>query len=251
MLASDILSDARYTLSDTAKTRWTDARLLALLNDALIDCAKNTSIFVENIFYVVQDLVVDIDMSDYILKTLRVEYLDEPIPFYSFEEMDAKYGSLWQHDTGSKVLAIVYDKQRNGIFKQYPIVENAQNQYIEYNSLYGITTDISYSDILPIVGGSYGDLAPIPPEALLKFYYVRRHAKLTAIADTLYIDDLLRTPLAKYVTGMALRDNQDAQNRAMGNEELKFYYAMVEEYSIQKSEVYVRAQHEVRYRPND
>lgn len=252
MLASDILLKARYTLSDTSKDRWTDARLLSLLNDAIIDTAKNTTLFVENVLYVVNDLVVDIDLSTTVLKLIRAEYLDEPLPLYSFDEMDQKYGKSWQLETGDKVKAIVYDKQKNGLFKLYPVVSNAINDNIIYNSPYGIITAISYSDIEPTLIGNYGDIGDIPPEGLIKFYYIRRHAKITALTDTLYIDELLDNPFAHYIAGMAFRDNQDTQNRALGTEELKLYYQMVDEYSIQKMEMFVRPTvHEVRYRASD
>ena len=65
------------------------------------------------------------------------------------------------------------------------------------------------------------------------------------------IDDLVETPLMHYITGQALRDNQDVQNRSLGNEELQLYYNMVEEYNIQKSQLFVRTTREARYRPND
>lgn len=251
MLASEIITEARYILSDTAKDRWTDTRLLSLLNDAIIDTAKNTTLFVENLFYVVQNLVVDVELQSQALKVLRAEYLDEKLPFYTFDEMDQKFGKLWQQVKGDKVEAIVYDRQRNAQFKLYPVVENAINSHISYSSAYGIITDISYSDILPNLIGTYGDVGDIPDEALIKFYYIRRHAKISALTDTLQIDELLKNPLQHYVAGMALRDNQDTQNRNMANEELKFYYAMIEEYNIQKSELFVRTVHEARYRPND
>lgn len=250
MLAKDILKKARYALSDTARDRWTDERLLELLNDAIIDIAKNTTLFVENMFYEVSNLVVDIDLSDRALKIVRAEYLDEPLPFYTFEEMEYK-NKEWQLETGTEVKALIYDKQRNALVKQYPIVSNVYNPYIEYNQLLGVTTDISYSDIQPILADVYGDISHIPDIALIKFYYIRKHEKITDINSELEIDDLVATPIVHYITGKAFRDNQDTQNRNLGNEELTLYYNMVEEYNIQKSQLFVRTVNEARYRPND
>lgn len=249
--AKDIIKKARYNLSDADGTRWTDERLLSLLSDGIKDVAKNTTLFVENIFYVVEDLVVDIDLTDVSTKILRAEYLDEPLPFYSFDEMDQKFGKEWQLTEGTKVEALVYDKQRNSLLKQYPIVENAQNTHIEYDGVYGIVTYISYSDIEPVLEEYYGDVASIPDDALIKFYYIRKHDEVTDINTVLEIDELLMQPLVHFVTGQAFRDNQDVQNRTLGNEELKFYYGMVEEYNLQKSELFVRTAHEARYRPHD
>lgn len=248
MQATDLLAQVRYNLSDEDKDRWSDTRLFALLNDALADLAKATTLFVETMFYVIQNNVVDIDISAQAVKIVRVEYNDEPLPLYSFEEMDEK-NTKWQLDTGDKALALVYNRQRGAQYKLYPIVQNAQNSYITYTSNYGIITGISYSDMSPIIAGTYGDLVGIPDDAILKFYYIRKHAKITALTDVLYIDDLIEQPLKHYITGMALRDNLDAQNRAMGNEELTLYNAIKEEYNIEKSKLFVRTNYEVGYNP--
>lgn len=251
MLAQDLLTRVRYTLSDTDKDRWTDARLISLLNEGILDIAKNTILFIETVFYQVSNLVFDIDLTSQSLKVLRAEYLDDPLPFYSFEEADLKFGTLWQQHTGDKVKAIIYDKQRNGILKQYPICSNALNPHIEYNSLLGVVTDISYSDILPILANVYGDISHVPDEALIKFYYIRKHAAITALSDTLSIDELTDIALKHYICGMALRDNQDTQSRTMAQEELAMYYSKVEEYSMQRSKDFAQTDYTARYRPND
>lgn len=249
MLASDIISDARDILSDQSKERWSDNRLLALLNDVIALTNMSTILFAETVFYVVQDLIVDIELFEYSSKILRAEYLDEALPFYSFEEMDKKFGSLWQHVEGDKVLALVYDKQRRGLLKQYPIVKNAINNYITYSSNYGIITKISYSDILPVVTGNYGDLSSIPNEALIKFYHIRKHARITALTDTINADEVARSPFAHYIAGMALRDNQDTQSRAMATDELAIYESMISEFNLETSLSFKRSSYEVRYNP--
>ena len=151
----------------------------------------------------------------------------------------------------------MYDKQKNGLIKQYPIVSNAFNSFVQYSGNYGIITDFSYSDIQPILGTRaqlnemYGGPNSIPAEGLIKFYYIRRHAKVTDINTDLNIDELLEQPLVHYIVGMALRDNQDTQSRAMAAEELQIYYQMLSEYSIQKSKAFSQVGFSTRYRPND
>lgn len=250
MLVEDILLQSRYIISDVDKERWSDTRLIALLNNALRDVAKRTILFIEPTFYVVQNLLVDIDLTDKVVKIVRAEYLDEPLPFYTFEEMDDK-NKEWQLETGTEVLAIVYSKQRAGLYKQYPIVENAQNTHVEYNQLYGVTTDISYSDIQPVLADAIGDIGSVPDEGIIKFYYVRKHDKVTDLADELQIDDLVEEPLIHYVAAMALRDNQDTQNRGMAKEELGMYEELVDMYSIEKSKQFARTDRTAEYRPYD
>lgn len=250
MLAKEVLKDARYKLADTKVDRWTDDRLLSLLNEAIIDIAKNTTLFIEEMYYPIPTLVANIDLISKALKIVRAEYLDDPITFMSFEEADYKFGSLWQQEVGTKVKALVYGKQRNMILKQYPLIDTSYNPHIIYNSLYGITTDISYSDIAPELVSSIGDIAHIPDEAIIKFYYIRKHLPVTDINTVLDVDDLIKPILVHYVTGQALKDNTDAQNTAKGNEELQQYYNKSEEYNIQKSQLFLRSTHETRYDPS-
>lgn len=247
MKAKEIIKESRYILSDKSADRWSDDRLLTLLNDGILDIAKNTTLFVETLIYAIPNLVPDIDLTSQALKIVRVEYLDVVIPFYSFEEMDKKGPRLWQHETGTEVKAIVYDKQKNMVLKLYPIITNSFNPHISYNSLFGIVTDISYSDIQPVVMNRIGDIANIPDKALLKFYYVRKHAKITDINTDLNIDDLVKNPLTHYIAGMALRDNQVAQNLNFASQEIQIYAGMIEDYNIQKSKLYVNADYGTGY----
>ncbi len=249
MLASDVLTKCRYTLSDTDKSRWSDARLLSLLDDGIKDIAKRTILFTEKLFYQVNNLQVDIDLKEYAVKITRVEYLDDELPVYSFDEMDDKYGEDWQLDTGEKVLALVTDHQERGVYKIYPIVSNALNPHVVYTSLFGVTTDISYSDIQPVLASVYGDISHVPDEALITFYYVRKHANVTDIGDTLYIDDEMQQMLQHYVVGHAFRDNLDEQNRSQGNEELQQYYQKTEEYSVERSQGFSKQVRHITYRP--
>lgn len=276
MLAKDILKSARYILSDTAATRWTDERLLALINDGLADIAKTTILFIDVIFLSIVDLVVDYDLGDKIIKIHRVEYLDKPIVMRTFEEMDAtpfnnqsirrshssstsfssdfssdiNHNTRWQFEKGPKPLAIIYNKHNQGQFKLYPIVKNANNPNIIFTQLFGIITAISYSDVQFIVEDLFGDLGELEKLTVLKIYYTRKHPKIIDINDKIELDDLTLEPLAHYVAGRALRDNADVQNRAMGNEELQFYMKSLEDYSIEKSKSFGTRVHEAMYRPS-
>lgn len=246
MLVSKIITNVRDTLSDTAKHRYTDARLIKLLNDAMLDIATNSTLLIDTKFVGVSNNVVEYDLSTIMIRLLRVEYLDEPLPLYTFEEMDSKKVQ-WQLEYGEEVKAIVYSKQKVGTFRVYPIPENAINDHISYTGTYGIVTSITYSDILPILVNSLGDIGDIPNTALLKLYYIRKPAEATALTDTLEIDDNTQRAIEHYIAGFALRDNHDQQNRVMGAEELKLYYQIMDEYSIQRFNSFTQAELEVGY----
>lgn len=249
MQAKDLLKDIRSSLSDTTRTRWSDERLLSIMSSAIKDIAKNTILFVETTIVVVQNNVSKIDLSDRATKIVRAEYLDNPMEFKTFDEMDY-ISRKWQLEKGAEVKVIVFDKQKRGMVHLYPIPQNTQNQHITYpNGIYGILTDISYSDIQPIMHDHYGDASSIPDNALIKFYYVRKHENVVDVNQELFIDELCEDPIKHFVVGTALRDNIDAQNRTFGTEELNRYYQLVEEFSLQKEENFARVVRETRYSP--
>lgn len=249
MLAKDLLKDIRYSLSDTTRERWSDERLLSLMTEAIKELSAKTILFVETVIVVVQDDVVDVDLSDRATKIVRAEYMDEPLPMKAFAEMD-HLDRRWQTKKGDKVQAIVYDKQKRGLVKLYPIPQNNIADYVTYpNGVYGIVTDLSYSDVQPVMHDHYGDISGVPDEALIKFYYVRKHENVTDVNQELKVDELCEAPIKKYVVGSALRDNIDAQNRTFGAEELNRYYQMINEYSLEKEHNFSRPLRETQYRP--
>lgn len=249
MKAKDILDNARYTLSDLAKDRWTDARLLALLNEGLTLINTKTTIFVETKIIVLTDLVADLDLSASATKIVRAEYLDEKVPLKTMDEMDSEQGKAWMTKKGPKLEAIVYSKQKRGLYRLYPVPENAQNSNISYSSPYGIITEISYSDIQPVMFDLYGDIEGIPDDALLKIFLVRKHSNITDVNEELNIDDIVTQPLTHFIAGRAFRDNQDTQHRALADEELKFFYSLINEFSIEKAENFARTNRATAYLP--
>lgn len=249
MLAKDIIKSARYILSDTPSTRWTDGRLLALINDGLADIAKTTILFTSVVYAAISDLVTDYDLSSIMIKLHRAEYLGIPLDMFTFEEMDRKCPG-WQLHKGNKPKAIIYNHQNQGNFKLYPAVENAENSNIIFSQAYGIITNISYSEIEVLTVDQFGDLGSFVDTGYLKIFYTRRHPQVIDINATIEINSLALEPLAHYVAGRALRDNVDVQNRTVGNEELAFYAKSLEDYSNEKAENFSKATiYQTEYRP--
>lgn len=241
MLAKDVIKSARYMISDTGSTRWTDERLLVLLNEGLADVAKKTILFTETVFVKLLDRMVDFDLSSLATKLTRVEYLDAPLPLRTFEEMDRECPG-WQFEKGTKPKAIIYNHLNQAQFKVYPIVENAQNENVVFSGQFGIITFVSYSDIQPVLvpGLNFGDMGAIDASGYLKVYYTRKHPKVVDTNQEVELDDVLKETLAHYVAGRALRDNADTQNRAVGNEELQFYFQGIEDWTDEKAKGFVR-----------
>lgn len=248
MIANDIIKTVRFTLSDPLGSRWSDERLLSLLNDGLADIAKTTILFVDTLFIELIDSQTDYDLSAEAVKIIRIEYKDKELAQSSHAELDRK-NPTWQTAEGTEILAYVLDKQREANFKVYPKLLNGNLDNINFGGNYGIITGITYSELQLNVAGTLGDLGEIGESGYLKVFYIRRHPKVADLADTIYLSDIAKEPLEHYICGRALRDNQDTQNRSLGNEEMKLYQSQLEAYSMEKAKSFSQASFVSPYRP--
>lgn len=248
MIARDIINEVRFTLSDPNCARWSDKRLLSLLNDCLKDIAKTTILFVDTMFIELVDSQTDYDLSDLATQIVRIEYEDKELTKSSFAEMDKKY-PLWQTAEGEKLKAYVIDKQREANIKLYPKILNGNIANIDFGGLYGIITGITYSELELNVAGTLGDLGAVEESGFIKVYYVRKHSEITLLTDEILVSDVAKEPITHYICGRALRDNQDTQSRQLGAEELMLYTNQLESYTIQKSKSFSQSDFTSNYNP--
>ena len=275
MLASDILTDVRFALSDSAKDRWSDARLLALLNDALKDVALKSKLFNRRTYVKLLDEVVHYDISEFALKIRRVEYNRKKLPFKSHEEMDnygrnsnnsdydtlgngsrvetgfnylADGGADWKEHVGTEVSAIIYDKQDFGNFMTYPIVENTNYDNVEVTSNFGLIADINYSDLEIVPTDDFGTLNPPNILDYVYVYYIAKHAELTAVGDTIDMHVFHKDMLVNYVTARAYKDNIDTQSREMSAEYMELYGDRLDTLNEENSSNYVESTTTTVYR---
>jgi len=166
----NILLRARDTLADSQGERWSDARLIRLLDEGQQDVAKHTKILKGEV-----DLLVNIDQAIYDLPSdvwllTRAAYNNCKIDFYSHSQLDhlvktqaltqdysndhtyysndTSISSCWETDTGSKVEALVYDRRNMEQIRVYPIVNtNDEVTFTTDNS------DFIGSELLGVVTG--------------------------------------------------------------------------------------------------
>lgn len=225
MKASEIITKARYTLSDIDKSRWSDDRLLSLLNDALLDVALSTRLYNSKGLLKLQAGISVYDVSPFAVKLERVEHRGVPLAKVSFEEMDDRFGERWQSEEDENPSHIVYDLKRAGEFRIYPIPKQGANDLVKSNSNYGIVTALNYAEAELKITEGYGGVNSPNISMYLKLYYISSPKEITSVDDEMgaVIDRTMLSSLAHYVSGAALRDNMDSQNRQVGNEELSFY----------------------------
>lgn len=248
MIAHDVIKDARYILSDITPKRWTDERLIGLLNDGLTEIQENTILYTSTMYLELVNGVADYDLSSLAAKILRIEYKGNPLDIETFENLDSKKYK-WQEETGNTLKAYLLDKQNQANIKVYPIPDGLTPTNIESNSLYGIITDITYSDLQLTITGTLGDLGEIAEDGYLKIFYIKKVVTVTDINDELDVTTVVKRPLSHYIASMALRDNQDTQNRILAKEEMDMFEKQISQFKMEKAKNFSQMEFQIPYNP--
>jgi hypothetical protein len=178
----DILIGARDSLADPQGIRWTDERLLRLINEAQETIALDARLLRKTsegtIVSGTPEYTVPLDCA----VVLRLSINAERVPELTYEDLEGE----WEDTTSAYVEGVIFDKSNADKFRLYPIP--ASPVYTTY-----------------------------------KLYYQAVPTKVSKITDSLEIPKVFDKALKHYTIGMALRDDQDTQSRATGNEELQLY----------------------------
>lgn len=258
----EILVRVRDTLADPNKERWSDPRLIRLVDEAqkqiVLQAKTLRATKVIQIFAGVAELV----LPDDCYRLLRVtqagkagSYLPKGVvvQLASFDQMDATYETNWEDIEGSVLERIIFDKLKRGKIRLYPIpTEDNLVWTIDADSVvhdqFGLVVAVEDYNVSPIYGVASdfegatfvnhetgeADWAGVTvyvtgSPASLTIRYLKRPETIVDALSSLEIDDAYDQAIKFYVTGMALRDDKDVQNRQIGNEELILFRGAMEE----------------------
>ena len=230
---NDIITRARDTLAEATPKRWKTDKLLRTLSEAQKKLAQELLCVRETCTIQLCDgyHTYQLDTTNVITiggKAVRISgvinHAGDNVRFVETSIMK-DIDTNWRTKTGIDVEYIVYNKKKPLQFRVYPIPTAAELTEVgaSFNTVdepiadaaticEAITT-VSNFDITT-------ELAPIKLE--LEFFHVP--PPVVTIADTnLLVPEEFDIAIKHYIVGMLLRDDLDAQNRALGLEELKMF----------------------------
>lgn len=147
-----ILLRVRDTLADPNGERWSNERLIRLLDEAQKDICRRAKLLRAKTQFIVFDGQEYYQMPDDFLLLDKVYINNQPIPLVGHTDLDAQWDK-WDTLKG-RVSGVIYDKQRRGKIRLFPIPDYANGDRFKvvpsYNSYY-------YGK----VRGSYGVVANI------------------------------------------------------------------------------------------
>lgn len=229
---SSIVSRIRSNVGDKRATRWSDADIIEIVNEGLIDFVSATKTLKAVIAFELEYNVNLYDLSPYAIDIIKVQYLNRTIPTITETQM-AKKDDMWEDTVGTEVSYVVFDDLKKGTFKIYPRIKDLTVNIIEQNQVYGALIDIVADPEL------YSILADgeITSNKFMRVFYVKRPNAVTinTLDADMELDEDYDTAIVLYTSGMLLRWDVDSQNRSFSAEQLQLYGAYVRRASISSS----------------
>lgn len=237
MEVRSLIKEVRHKVGDIPKTKFTDDRILSLINEGLDDLARKVDINKGelNLPVVPYQRVLTIPDKDFI-KLLRVRYNETALDIVTFDKMDEI--NNWESKVGSKLQAIVYNLSNPRHLTLYPLLDETLNGvHSKLNNADGTLVDIPGVTRVGIDGiitdvelDDFIDLGYVPqglrPDGTttsiedgyhsLNIKYVKRLPRVTEATEEIDLDEMFKSTLAYYVAGMLLLDDMRGENIQKG-----------------------------------
>lgn len=223
--AANVLTEVRRALADPNAKRWSDERLLSLLNQQQRELASLSKVLKSSILVAVTPYTPIVMLPSNIDAVTRLEWEKQPLKLMSYSEMDQQFGD-WQDQTAEAPTVAVYDLRTPDRIRIWP--------GMEWPSLssYGLLTGVGEGTLADVVGTSetldgavaigditYGIVTTIDvPEYFLTIYYTYRPEIITDPAtQELELPPIFDDALTKYIISSAFMDNLDTQSQQLAD----------------------------------
>lgn len=229
----DIIEKVRNDiLLDPSGDRWDTPTLLRLITSGINDFLLRTKCSKARMYVTIENNIVQYNVGPYSQKVLRVEYNGSPLIVKSIAEMD-QLSNTWAQDTGDKPLYVIFENLPAGSFRIYPRVPTAVEPFTIQNSLYGALIDVDLFEDLAVLPLAEVDIGT---DMYLIVTYIKKQPVITVATNDLVIDNMYDDALAFYISGMALVNDKDDANVALGSKHLAAYETYVTQASQNESE---------------
>lgn len=184
----DILTKARYPLADANKERWTDERLLMLVDEAQKDIAHHTKLLKSTYEFAPIAGQKTYTLPDDVWLITRVTFDNEKLDLVSHDTLDryietivlsrnrdvhdertsvnSDFDSIWakwEVEEGSDIEAIIYDRRNQNEISVYPIPNT---------EIYDVSATFTNPDSQFANGGNAGSITEVDDYTLSSVYGV-------------------------------------------------------------------------------
>jgi len=267
---TEILVNVRDSLSDTNGDRWSDSRLIRLLDEGQKFIARKQRVLRRTTVINLHagSAVYELESDVYLVTRVRSADTGAVIKLRTREWMD-EHVSGWEIATGLTVEYVIFDKLNPREVQVYPIPTTSDA--VEFDTItpdFGVTAlstgDSVVTDfgvVASLVNNTNNtstfnsDFGVVTEQseiaASIVVHYIAKPTTIASVAheDGLFdIDEVFDKALKHYIVGQCLRDDKDTQNRSLGKEELALFAIELEEAKkISASDFTQQTQYETYY----
>lgn len=131
----NIITEARVTLNDNTKDRWSDKRLLKLLDDAQQEICREIPLITKKVTINTAPGQETYGLPNGAIKTLTARSDGKTIEIISMEELDHN-NPEWEEATGNQYTNLVVNNLSQHIIRPYPLLsEGSKAIKIRYSAL--------------------------------------------------------------------------------------------------------------------
>lgn len=242
-----ILLRARDTLADADKERWSEDRLLRLIDEGQLDIAKHTRILKgeADIEPIQGKAVYDLPPSVWMLT--RAAFEGCMIPFHSHDELDelvrtrvvnqtelyyTRRGTntkdfsfanfCWELEEGTDIEALIYDRRSMEQIRVFPIPVTDDDSFPISGSGFGVIDQIE-GYTFDTIFGVVTDIAETIDDRLIHIWYIKTPTTITLDTDVLEIPTMWDVALKHYIIANAFDDDMDTRFQEKAGKALALY----------------------------
>lgn len=235
--SQNIIDEARLTLADPDKTRWSDQRLLALLNTAQNEIATKCQLIKRTVILPVFKGQATYVLPDDIIWLERAYYDGKPLRMLDYKSVDN-----FNRDREGVPSAIIFNKHPQNQVVLYPkpnttseslvklpdeilgVATDLEELGVRIYDKYGIITDLQADNLEVEVDSLYGGISEIYQILYpLEVYYVAEPKKIETLDEDPEIGPTCDKALKLYIVSAALFDDMDTQNRQSAAIYVQYY----------------------------
>lgn len=224
MKASQVITAVRNRLGDIREERWSNETLLLYVSLCQNDICTFTHFYRKNYTFPIQDGVTIYQLPTDYLTLNRLEYNGKLLPVETRPNIDsgtAEFPCVLKDNLAFNELEFVigtqYDTLASALINVYGVVVASTIEDCELEDIHGVVTDVVI-DASPTIPDDTGDVL---------VYYAAVPPLLNDIEDELLLPDIWLLAFIHYVGGLALQDDNDANNIQRGEGELQKYARML------------------------
>lgn len=244
----EILKRARDSLADPNAERWSDDRLLRILDEGQKDLARQATLLKGVANIVILPGIAEYELPQDCWRITRAHYNNEKLQLLSHDTLDMR-DSDWYTETGTKVRALVFDRRNESTIRVHPTLsESSSSVSYTFEQLsqtdyagprLGIVVDITdytfSSDLGEVVSlfdtevqyeqsDDFGVVTDIyEANDIVTIFYIKDPLTLRTVNDNLIVHTRWDTALKNFVIGNAFLDDLDVQYQQRGATALQLY----------------------------